>query len=246
MTFSFIPTQEKKSPATAKLQYFFSKSVNSRGFLEFDSAAEVEEYLKIVTSSTHAEIQATLSELHFNSLGAELYSGEKYANQTVSEEQAVNYVFDKHKILQIQNVILKPIGDTRCPVKWQFVLAMAERNINDESYEKLAAGEYDSNVMNKFATNSRVEGDLFSFMEKHPSGYEDTDARSCPNEEETQARRFLGIGWGPIHVSPSSEFQEHIGDCDCGGWAGYQEYTVLWIFGTNSSRDAVKCAKCVN
>jgi hypothetical protein len=93
--------------------------------------------------------------------------------------------------------------------------------------------------------HQKVVCSIFNFMEGTPNGFEDTAPNACPSGSELQGRRFLGIGWGPIHVSSGAEFNETLAGCPCGGWIGYQEYTVFWV-GTGDTRDAHKCAKCVN
>jgi hypothetical protein len=166
MAFAFSKKMvDVKRELTAKQSGFlWDKSVNEYGFLAFDSIADVEQYLDVVRASTHAEIQEILSGLSFTSLGTELYPVDEYGNQTVTEEQAENYMLNANKIFQVQNVIFKPIGDTNCSLRYKFILAMSESNLNAEIYEKLAAGEFEGEVMNKFATNATPEGGVFNFQ----------------------------------------------------------------------------------
>ncbi|HNF29098.1 MAG TPA: hypothetical protein PLY81_02340, partial [Chitinophagaceae bacterium] len=84
-------------------------SVNSSyGFLVFTTTDDVDAYLDYLKANTHADVQEYLSSIGFsNSLGATLYD-EEYATELVTEEQAINYIVNTHRIFQVQDVIMKP------------------------------------------------------------------------------------------------------------------------------------------
>ncbi|HMZ45810.1 MAG TPA: hypothetical protein PLU36_03315 [Chitinophagaceae bacterium] len=155
-------------------------SVNSSyGFLVFTTTDDVDAYLDYLKANTHADVQENLSSIGFsNSLGATLYD-EEYATELVTEEQAINYIVNTHRIFQVQDVIMKPINEVNEEVKWEFLLTMVSSNLNNSSYENLIANYYDENTMNKFATNWQDSTfDLLEFIDATPNGYEETEPNS--------------------------------------------------------------------
>ena len=218
-------------------------SVNSSyGFLVFTTTDDVDAYLDYLKANTHADVQENLSSIGFsNSLGATLYD-EEYATELVTEEQAINYIVNTHRIFQVQDVIMKPIvAWTGCTTaKWKYLLTMVDSYLDNSSYENLIANYYDENTMNKFAAAQEQGTSIFEKIQSTPYGYEDEEPTECPTAE---AGKFWG--WGPVRVTPGTEFNPTQPGCPCGGWLGYQEYYIFGIF-TLTHRDAVKCAPCVN
>ncbi len=67
----------------AKAQSFPSSvSVNEYGFMVFPTVTDLDDYVSLIKSSTHAQVQSLLSSQHFSSLGASLYIGRAYSNTT--------------------------------------------------------------------------------------------------------------------------------------------------------------------
>jgi len=157
--------------------------VSSYGFLVFPDVEDLDEYRSFLLSSTHNQVQEYLFGLGFKSVGAKLY-GEEYASQIVTEEQSVNYIFNADQVFQVQNVIMKPIGETSAEVNWQFLLTMTPEYLTNSTYETLAAGKFDPNSMDKFATNAVDKSrDMFEFIAKNPFGYEEIEVN--PTQRNT-------------------------------------------------------------
>ncbi len=168
-------------------------SVNEYGFLVFPSVTDLEEFKNFVTRKTHAQIQQYLQDsLGFSSLGASKYSTSSAG--TVSEEEAIDYVMNASRIFQTDGIIFRPVGPRDCIVNWEFVLTMTPANLNSTSYGYLESGVYDANTMNKFATDPVTETTSIStFMAQTPSGYEETDANSCPGGGD------LPVAYRPVY-----------------------------------------------
>lgn len=148
-------------------------SLSRYGFLVFPKVADFNDYRAFLLSSTHSRVQKYLAGLGFNSNGATLY-GAEYATKIVTEEQSINYIFNIEKVFQVENAIMKPIGEVNAEVKWQFLLLMTPEYLTNTSYEKLAAGIFDANSMNQFATNPVNESrKLFGFITNTPTGYKE-------------------------------------------------------------------------
>ncbi len=169
-------------------------SVSQYGFLIFPVAADMEEYLAYIKSKTHSEAQEYLGSISFTSLGSTLY-GQSYSDQSVTEEQAINYVLNTSRVFQIHGIVIKPVSQSSCEdVKWQFVLAMSSSNLSAESYYSLSRGIYNGSVMNKYATNPPAS-DTLSLMQKMSqsnAGNEAFEANPCPT---TLAQRRPFWGW---------------------------------------------------
>lgn len=191
-------------------------SVSSYGFLIFPTGADLEEFIGFMETKTHGQAQAYLDSLGFSSLGASLYT-DGYTNQSVSREQAINYSLNNSRIIQLHGIIIKPVSEADCEVKWQFVLAMSPSNLSSSSYNDLTRGTYDENLMNKYATNPPTSDtcSLPCKMAIANSGHEDTEANPCP-ENSTGKRPFWGWSqytctlytgnecWNPITNTPGT------------------------------------------
>lgn len=181
-------TQAEKVAHNQSLQrgYLSNIKVSQYGFLIFSSLSDVQEYLEFVKRSTHGELQDHLARIGFKSLGSTIY-GKEFSSAAVTEEEAADYIVDAFHMFQVEEVVMKPIGETTSKVKWQFLLTMHTSNLNSESFEVMASGTYDADVMNKFATNSEDGSvNLFAFIKETPSGYEET----TPNSAETKRPMF--------------------------------------------------------
>jgi hypothetical protein len=224
------PTQNQSAQgSTNHDQAIEDITVSEYGFLVFPTTADLDGYIKMALTYTHAEMQAYLTNKEFNSLGATLY-GEDFQDKPITEEEAMDYVFDVNRIFRVDHVIMKPIVPwTGCSNPgWQFLLTMSPDNLNSTSYDYLAAGSYNSEYMSKIATNSEPSGGLFDFVTSNPTGYEDTDPTSCPETTAEKPGRFLGTGWtntGP-HTWNDNPYST---GCPCGGWSTTNYYTILWI-----------------
>lgn len=200
-------------------------SVSQYGFLVFPQAEDLGAYRSFVKSSTHGEVQQELSSIGFHSLGETLY-GEEYWNQTVTEEQAVDYMFNPDQVFQVDNAIMKPIEEQAAEVKWQFLLVMTPENLSAGSYESLAGGTYDAATMNKFATNPEEERfDLLDFIKDTPTGYEETQANA------EQARRpMFGSTTSEAVTCGHTHWDAGSGNCvkDCERVKTTKHY-VFWI-----------------
>jgi len=143
----------------------------------FEEGRDFNEYREFLLNKTHAQVQAYLDSISFNSLGETMY-GHSFLNEKVTEEEATNYIFNVDKVFQIENVVMRPINETTAEVKWQFLLTMLSTNLSTSSYQNLANGIYSASTMNKFATNPVGSLDVISFMKTTTSGYEETVANS--------------------------------------------------------------------
>ncbi len=190
-----------------------SITLNTYGFLEFATTEDFEVFREMVSGSTHGAVQQYLSGLGFTSYGSTIYNS---LNDTVTDAEVMDYAFNTDKILSIQDVIMKPISSN------YFILAMTPMNLTSSSYSNLAAGTYDISTMNKFATSpsSPRTYELFAFMDRTPSGYEETQG----NDPIMLQRRFLGIGWHTHHLGG---YIEHSTGC----WiqTAVQTYSIFWI-----------------
>ena len=149
-------------------------SVSNYGFLVFPNLTSFNEYREFLLGHTHLEVKEYLAQIRFSSLGALMY-GREYDSQLVTEEQSVNYLMSVNKVFQVDNAIMRPIGEKNAAVTWEFLLVMTPEYLNGASFENLAAGRYDATTMDKFATNPLDETvDLLKFIQKTPIGYEET------------------------------------------------------------------------
>ncbi len=194
--------------------------VSQYGFLIFDWEDDFEAFKKYVTRSTHGDVQRYLASIGFYSRGAEMY-GPEFADRIVSEEQAVDYAFNRYLIFQVRNAIMKPIGETQAEVKWEFLLTMTPENLNPATYENIRLGAYDAHSMDKFATNPAVESlGLFDFIDRTPTGYEETQ----PNTAQAARPMF-----GSVTTCTDSEcFNPESGDYDPCSWVNTKKY-FFWI-----------------
>lgn len=170
-------------------------TVSQYGFLIFPVAADLEEYLIFIKSKTHSETQEYLSSISFISLGSSLY-GSSYADLSITDAQAINYVLNNSQVFQLHGIVIKPFSEsTTCEdVKWQFVLAMSTANLNSESYYSFSRGIYNGSVMNKYATNPPASDSLSltQKMSQSDAGYQAANPNPCP---ETLADKRPFWGW---------------------------------------------------
>lgn len=210
------PTKTEHENVAARLAGIY---VSEYDFLVFPSVEDLEDYKEYILTLTHAEAQEYLTTIEFySSLGTILYD-EEYADETVTEDQVVDYIFNTNKIFQIDNVIMKPITESECETtKWDFLLTVRDDYLNTSSHESLISGIYDEDVMNKFATAPQEQTVyLFDFINTTPYGYEETETNECPETTE-QSRKF----WGWTEWS--------CGPCDQTGHKYcYREYHAFWI-----------------
>lgn len=201
---------------------------NTRGFIVFDDVSDLNSYMKHIISHSHAEVRAFLNKIGYTSIGSGIYS--EMSDETVTDDQVMDYVLSPENIFQVKEVIIRPIGTSSCShAKYPFILAMLPDNLTDETWERLVAGNYDVFSMNKFAINkAHGEFELTSFMRERPYGYEDLELNSCPSETGESASRFLGTGWTNTGKHEFNESPSETG-CACGGWATYTYYTVFWL-----------------
>ncbi len=206
---------------------------NAYGFLVFDSVQHLKEFSDFLLSSTHGEVQDYLQTIGFNSLGSEEFS-DIDTSELVTPEQASFYALNADGIIEIQDVIMKPISPTTSILQWEFLLTVTNNNLDSTTYSNLASGTYDDNRMNKFATGtaSRDEG-LFAFIKDTPWGHEETEPVSPSSEENG---RFLGWGWKRMYTLLRVE-----GDCIIE--VAYERYTIFGIW-TGGEREVVLSTVC--
>jgi hypothetical protein len=208
--------QQQINPSTSNanqaIRLTSSPGTSKYGFLIFRTVSELEEYHTFLLNNTHGQVQEFLRSIGFTSLGTMKYN-EEYFDAPISENQAIDYVFDINKIVQIQEVIMKPIEEIDCSVKWQFLLTMVPNNLTDRSYGYLKNGSYDETTMNKFATNSSSDASsMFDFIQQTPFGHEETNANLCPIE--TSRRPFWGYDPPPPCKFDHNEFNPATGNND--------------------------------
>jgi hypothetical protein len=119
---------------------------------------------------------------------------------------------------------------------------MNETNLSSTTYGYLAAGTYNAETMNQFATNSSNQSTpLFDFMEENPSGYQETTANECPSAE--QGKPFWG--WGPTSTTcanePIQNWVDTDGDGDTDPSSKECKVSTYYIFGIpiKTERDCV-------
>lgn len=209
-------------------------------FLEIPDAGDMNQFLEFITGGTHADIQDYLTTMGFTSLGHSEYL--ELTTDSVTEEQAWDYIFNADRVFQFYNVVMKPIDPTTgcTPMKWNFLLTMVPSNLSSTSYEYLAAGTYDENTMNQFAANPVEPVNILDIITENPYGIRQNDPNSCPTS--LAGRRFLGTGWTN---TGNGEWNPFAPGCGCGGWVTTYYYTVLW-FPTGQDYSGYNCAKCVN
>lgn len=178
------PVQMDNAPS---LRIFVdSISVTSYGFLKFLSADNLGDFMDYLTSNDHRTVKAYLTNMGFTSIGHSLY-GTSYDELTITEEQSYNYLYNTDYVFQIEDVILKPINPTSCEnIKFEFILAITEENLDSTSYNSLSTGTYDPSTMNKFATGLSSNIDLLDYMSENPAGFEDEDPYSCPSTTDVE------------------------------------------------------------
>ncbi|HMT75081.1 MAG TPA: hypothetical protein PKA77_13500 [Chitinophagaceae bacterium] len=180
-------------------------TLSEYGFLIFPTPDDMEQFMNLIKTKTHAEAQAYLAALGFNSFGASVY-GEEYSTQMVTAEQAINYVQNTARIFQISGIIIRPVNEAECDnVKWQYVLAMAPSNLTSESYRKLTKGTFDSNFMNRYATNPPTSDSLslVNKMAQTNTGYSDEEPNPCPSNL-VERRPFWG--WSQATCTEGTAF----------------------------------------
>lgn len=176
--------------------------VSKFNFLVFATDQEFEDYGNFLSKSTQGDILKFHESIKFNSKGKASYD-EKNVGELATDQQQMDYTLSVDGIVEINGVLMKPIEDNK------FLLTMVTSNVNSESYNRLAKGEYDKETMNKFATNrpKKLRIELYEFIKKTPAGYEENEAFP----ESDNRRPFWGKICGDHTVCiPNAE----TGGCD--------------------------------
>lgn len=179
-------------------------SVSSYGFLIFTSVQDLDEYITFAQTKTHAEMQQYIQDSlsGFSSLGSSIYSSSDVA---VSATEAPNYAMNAYCIIQTDGIIMKPVSGRECSVSFEFILTLTPAYLNSTNYDNLKNGVFDSNSMNKFATDREDIGgiSLSQFVSSTPYGHEDTQANDCPDGSLPVAKNIL------IKHNSLAQFDKH-------------------------------------
>ena len=211
-----------------------SVSVSSRGFLKFLSSDNLGDFLDFAQSRTHMAVQAYLDSLGVVTIGHGMY-GKSLDPYIVSEAESYNYLFNTDQVFQVEDAILRPIDSIDADVKWQFFLVMSPSFLTNSSYANLAAGTFDANTMNKLATNSDNDFNLFDFLQGTPRGEEETTANAG-----TSARPMFGKKKGPQQTVCSGSYHHPItGNCTVRCKKQHQVTTYIFWIGFHSSEPVI-------
>lgn len=191
---------------------YLNFDVHEDGFLIFDSLQHFIAFTIFMDSSTHGETREVLDNKGFTSLAHSRFGSEN-SSDTIDTEDQVDYVLGIDSIIQIEGTLFKIIDSSR------FILTLHESNYSEYTLEKLKSSDFDSDYMNKIATNPQTDYDLFEFLENNPSGHEDTTTNQKPPK-----RKF----WGWVCTGQQGLYQ--IGNCIfelCEA-----RHCIFWICGT--------------
>ena len=187
----------------------------------------MDQYQRFLEGSTHREVQTYLTSIGFSSAGANIYTSN--LDDTVTHQQAMDYIMSEHGIFQLENVVMKPTGKANdCSVTWQFLLTITAGNLDSSSYSELVSGTYDSGTMDRFATNPTSQTtDLFDFISETSAGHEETESNACPYF--VSAVPFWG--WGPSSCTfVGYVFNPRTGLDDQPTWNSCDpSYYIFWI-----------------
>ena len=170
-----------KTNAPNKWPFTRPWTVSSYGFLIFPTVLDLDEFINLVKSKTHSEIQQYITDSlsGFSSRGSSIYSN---SDVTVTESETPDYAMNTYRIIQTEGVVLKPISARECSVNFEFVLAITPAYLNSTTYGYLQSGTYDQYSMNKFATNPDTDAiPIKDYCALTPYGYEETDPNPCPD-----------------------------------------------------------------
>lgn len=188
-------------------------SLNSYGFLKFNTSNDYVKFIESLKTSTNGEIKKVLNTLGFVSNGNVNISSSQDLN-TITESQYEEYLFNSTGFIQIDNVIMrkKTIGG--------FVLTCNNNNFSSNIYNNMLNDTYISNKMNQFAINiSRTKDfSIIQYCQNSPIGNVET---SNPTDFYGK-RKFFGWGTYTYDV-PAPEY----GPYACMQW----ECDRYYVFG---------------
>lgn len=160
---------ENTDPNLLGRESIISINLDPRGFLKFNEE-DLTEFYSVLSSYSHEDIQESLTEDGFSSLGQLNFnsSNTDFYNIPLEDEQ-VHYILSEDGIVQVENVIMKISDD------FTYVIAVTEENIDSTIFNMLKEGYYDSDKMNKFTfSQDGNELDIVEFALVMPSGHEDS------------------------------------------------------------------------
>lgn len=152
-------------------------TVNSDGYLIFTTTEDFALFSDFCAVNTHGDVATYLNSIGFTSYASEEGLYDAIQNDPVTEAQAINYVLSADKIVQVDDVLIKPISND------EFLLAMTSSNKNSTSYADMVNSSYNSSYMNKFATFGPIDAedsDMLTFMATTPFGFEETAPNTPP------------------------------------------------------------------
>jgi len=151
--------------ATARTAAGLKVTVSGRGYLEFSSPADADDYVDFLQTNTLGDVKAYHNDLGFTSMAGSKYDGLDQ-NSMLTDQQVKEFMLDASGLVAVQGTIFKPTGDN------VYLLTMQADQLSNITYDALVSETFDANVMNRFATGqSRDSGfDLFQAIAQNPSG----------------------------------------------------------------------------
>ncbi|MBX2887774.1 MAG: hypothetical protein KF829_03905 [Ferruginibacter sp.] len=152
-----------------------------KSFLVFESEDQLIEFEESLENSTYSRALEFLESLEFESLASNFSPELIDIDDTIAPEHYWDFIFGENGVVQIGDVIMKPIDDI------DYILTLKTENFNQTNYENLLSENFDIEVMSKIATFDSTIANLFIFINENPSGYEATSSVYAPEK-----RRFWG------------------------------------------------------
>lgn len=136
-------------------------SVNSKGYLVFQSSKALIEFGKKLNSKKSDHTLADLQEKGFKNR-----SMKSSLLQARNSNSIYSLIFNEDGLLQVDDIILKITDDDK------FLYTLKEEFSNPETYNKLVNEIYDSNKMNKINVDRSLEidFDLVEYTDENPFG----------------------------------------------------------------------------
>jgi hypothetical protein len=142
--------------------------------------------------------------------------GQGVLDDPITEREAIDYVLDTNGIVQYSNALIRPISPTESGnLSHNYILVLRSDNLNSTTHALLAAGTYDAETMNQYATYPRdLEpengNDLLDLITEDPSGYQETETNEWPNNWDHPL-----FGYGPIPSCTYEHVYENYPGCNC-------------------------------
>jgi hypothetical protein len=198
-------------------------SLNSYGFLKFNTTNDYVKFLESIRTSTNGEIKKVLLDLGFVS-NANVSSSLDLAK--IAESQYEEYLINSTGFIEIGNVILRKKSNG------EFVLTCNSSNFTSTVYNNMLSDIYVSSKMNQFAINgSRTkEFDIIQYCQNSPNGLLENPK---PNNYLGE-RKFFGWGTYTYNV-PAPEY----GPYACWEWECDRYYAFGIVVTTTNCAQSV-------